>query len=138
MTVHFVHTSALYALVAEADAHHDAARRWYREFWAGESDRALVTSNYVVAEFAELMERRFGRSAAIDVLVSTVAPFEIMYVGRADHLAAVHRYARGDEDGPSLVDCSCFTLMHAAGLTSAFTFDGHFSDAGFHVVPAAA
>lgn len=34
-----------------------------------------------------------------------------------------------------MTDCSSFQVMHALGITEAFTFDKHFYQAGFSRVP---
>lgn len=35
----------------------------------------------------------------------------------------------------SLVDCTSFEAMQRRGLTQAFTFDAHFAERGFEVIP---
>jgi predicted nucleic acid-binding protein len=35
----------------------------------------------------------------------------------------------------SLVDCTSFEIMRESGLDTVFTFDAHFSEQGFKVIP---
>jgi predicted nucleic acid-binding protein len=35
----------------------------------------------------------------------------------------------------SLVDCTSFEIMRQAGLDTAFTFDSHFRELGFKMIP---
>jgi predicted nucleic acid-binding protein len=35
----------------------------------------------------------------------------------------------------SLVDCTCFEIMRQSGIRHAFTFDQHFFEQGFQVMP---
>ena len=37
--------------------------------------------------------------------------------------------------GLSFTDCSSFVLMDAYGISHAFTFNGHFKEAGFQILP---
>ncbi|HUG64660.1 MAG TPA: hypothetical protein VMK83_05530 [Gaiellaceae bacterium] len=51
-----------------------------------------------------------------------------------DH-AALGAYLAASTGHLSLVDARSFEVMRTRGITSAFTLDQHFADAGFDLIP---
>jgi hypothetical protein len=43
--------------------------------------------------------------------------------------------AKSPDKAWSLTDCVSFTVMKAAGMADAFSFDTHFQQAGFRMLP---
>lgn len=128
----FVDTGAWYALANRLDKHHEAAR-----LLLGRSDRPLLTTNYVVVETANLLSARAGHGPAMRFLEGLGASelLTVHHIGARDHAQAESFFQRHADKGWSLTDCSSFVAMHSLGLADAFTFDQHFSQAGFSRLP---
>jgi hypothetical protein len=48
---------------------------------------------------------------------------------------AWHIFEKSSDRGYSFTDCTSFALMDAEAIRNAFTFDKHFSQQGYNVVP---
>lgn len=129
----FVDTSALLAILDGDDAMHAAAKgAWSRLL----NDREpLVTTSYVAIETAALVQSRFGMPAA-RVFHEAIAPvLQIEWIGQPVHSIAVSALLTANRCNLSLVDCASFETMRRLGLTQVFTFDKHFAEQGFSLVP---
>lgn len=131
----FVDTSALLAALDADDAVHEAAAQEWRRLLAG--DVPLETSSYVLVEVQALVQARLGLEA-LRVLVRDFVPLlHVVWVDPEVHAAAVSALLTAGRRRLSLVDCTSFEVMRRRGLTRAFTFDRHFAEQGFDVVPQA-
>ncbi len=129
----FVDTSALLAVMVAADECHAPACLVWRDLMAG--DEPLLTTNYVLLESCAVLQRRIGMKA-VQLLVGTLAPvLQVHWVEPHVHEAAVGALLAANSRDLSLVDCVSFAAMRELGLTRAFTFDQHFADQGFEIVP---
>jgi uncharacterized protein len=102
----FVDTGAFVARYIRRDDHHRLSKRSSYSFAA---DRA----------------RSLPSSAALTVLRPDAD----------DESQAVELFAKFADQRVSFTDCVSFVLMRRHRLESAFSFDRHFTDAGFEVVP---
>ena len=129
----FVDTSALLALVDINDQFNSRAfSSWQQLLTDGES---LVTNNYVLVESISLAQRRVGLDA-VRIIQEHIAPYiDVDWLDEDLHRAAVERVLSANRRSLSLVDCSSFDTLLRLGLQTVFTFDGHFSEQGFHVIP---
>lgn len=129
----FVDTSAFYALLDRDDDNHAKAR----DAWAEILDAGTVaaTSSYVLVETVALLQSRLGleavrafEDAIIPVLHVDYVTGELHRLGMAALLVASRRRL-------SLVDCISFEIMRRNGISSSFTFDSHFKEQGFRLIP---
>jgi predicted nucleic acid-binding protein len=125
----FVDTSAWLAILDADDQHHEEAR----DCWLGalERDEQLLTSSYVVVETMAVVQRRLGIEAVRVVALDLMPAVSVEWVGPEDHEAAVAALLTAGRRTLSLVDCVSFELMRRLGISTAFTFDKHFSEQGF-------
>jgi predicted nucleic acid-binding protein len=129
----YLDTSALFALFDADDAAHEAAALTWRDLIT--SDVPLHTSNYVLVELASLLQRRLGLGA-VDALSSHVLPWvNVFWVDESLHTHAVAGVLAAQKRDLSLVDCASFAAMRRLGLRRAFTFDPHFAEQGFELLP---
>jgi len=131
MTVQFVDTYYLLALVNSTDKDHLAALRHSQ----GRVHR-LVTTTWVLVEFADALAavdsrtraarfiRGFQAEAFVEVVPPTFEQFE----------CALDRYEQRPDKDWSLTDCISFLLMEGRGITDALTADHHFEQAGFRAL----
>ena len=129
----FVDTSALYAALTTRDEHHQAARDRWTELLTG--DDGLITSNYVVVETITLLERRIGLQAVRVFQADFVPALQVSWIDRDLHERAVAALLTAGRRDLSLVDCTSFEVMRGSGIETAFAFDTHFAQQGFHCLP---
>ena len=129
----FVDTSAFYALLDRDDDNHERARSAWTEIV--EAGTVAVTSSYVLVETAALLQSRLGleavrsfEDAIVPVLHVEYVPGDLHRLGMAALLVASRRRL-------SLVDCTSFEIMRRNGITSSFSFDSHFKEQDFLLVP---
>ncbi len=101
--------------------------------------QGLHLSNYVLAETYTLLGRRIGcAQAARDLDLIRASRLHVVHWVQEDlHREALELFRQAERRGPSFTDCTSFALMRRLGLTTAFTFDRDFADAGFQMVPRA-
>lgn len=131
----FVDTSALYAILDRDDAAHRAARDTWAS-WLAEADGPdLVSSNYILIESFALVQARLGMDAIGSLADDLIPVLTIEWVTPDDHRSAVQMLRTANRRRLSLVDCSSFQVMRRLTLADAFTFDPHFGEQGFRVLP---
>lgn len=131
----FVDTSALYAAMNAADDQHDPAGGLLDRLFS--QDVTLVTSGHVVVETASLLQSQLGFKAARTFLDLVVPGLDIAWVDADLHARGLEAWLAAGRRTLSLVDCVSFALMHELHLDTAFTFDRHFAEHGFTVLPSA-
>lgn len=129
----FMDTSAHYALVDANDRNHPAAvailARIARE------GRAIITTNFVVAETHALLIARLGRDIAADFLdaiaASSAAVIRVVEWDEQRAHEIIRAYA--DKDF-SYTDASSFAVMERLGIAASFAFDRHFVQFGLATI----
>lgn len=126
----FVDTSALYALLDEADARHAEASDLLRRLRGTE----LVTHGFVVVETCALVGRRLPWPASERLIDGLLPVIDVRSVGDDLHRAAVDAYRQSRSARISLVDHASFALMRSLGIVRAFAFDDDFAREGFELI----
>lgn len=124
----FLDTSYLGALYIRDDAWHAAAKRWAKRVRP-----PLLTTDYVLLEFADGFARADWRAKADEVIQGLCKNPGVRIVPQSralfDRGLELYR-SRADKDW-SLTDCLSFVVMKDQGCTDALTADEHFTQAGF-------
>jgi predicted nucleic acid-binding protein len=128
----FIDTSALYALLDEADERHEDAVAILTHLRGTE----LVTHAYVVVESLALTGRRLGWGAAVALIDGLLPLIDVHAVDAGLHRAALAAYRESGSSRVSLVDRTSFALMRREQVTSAFAFDDDFGREGFDLARA--
>jgi predicted nucleic acid-binding protein len=130
----FADTSALYALVDRNDAGHAAAKREVGRLV--DTDRRIVTTDYIVAETVNLGNARGGALVANRVLdlVEQSSGIRLEWIGTDRFDAAKVFFRKHSDHGYSFTDCTSFVVMRELRLADALTTDRHFREAGFTVL----
>ncbi len=84
-----------------------------------------------------LMARRVGIRIAVEQGRNLYSSTDLKIL-RTDELVesqALIVMQKHADQNIGFVDCTSFVLMQTHGIKTAFTFDQHFTDAGFDVVP---
>lgn len=129
----FIDTAALFSLVATEDVTASMAVDTWEKIT--QANNELVTNNYVIVECFSLVQRRLGLEL-VRYLQTKILPFvEKDWINEEQHSLAVQRILDTNRKSLSVVDCSAFETMHRLGIETAFTFDHHFREEGFKVIP---
>jgi len=129
----FIDTSALYALLDADDENHGSSASTWDTLIT--SDERIVTTNYVIVETFALIQNRLGLRALREFQDDVVPVLYVEFVTPTIHRLGTVALFAASRRGLSLVDCVSFEVMRELGMKSAFTFDRHFREYGFNVVP---
>lgn len=127
----FADSFYFFALTNRRDDRHAKAREWTNSF-----EGNLITTEWVMLEFADGLARSPGRSSFYALRQTVLAdgknlvlPFDMdLYEAGLELLRA-----RSDKQW-SLTDCISFIVMRREGLTDALTGDHDFEQAGFRTL----
>ena len=129
----FVDTSALYALISTQDQDMKLAAKTWEDALEGED--ALFINNYVLVECFALIQSRLGLDF-VRALQTNIVPFlQVDWIAEQQHISSVNNVLTANRRQLSLVDCSSFETMRRLGIEKVFTFDNHFQEQGFDVIP---
>jgi predicted nucleic acid-binding protein len=132
MTMIFVDTSAIVALLAIDDQQHTAAERIWQKLLEG--DHELVCNNYVLVEACSLIQRRYGMRVLNTFVKEAVPLIEVDWLGPEQHELAISAVLAANRRGLSLVDCASLETMRRLGIRAIFAFDPHFTELGYDAV----
>ncbi len=133
MNILYADTSALYALVDSGDRFHGAASAAFREL-SPDKD-LLICSSYVVLETLALIQTRIGMRAVRKWKTEFQPILEIVWVDRQLHEEALTALVAANKPTISLTDWTSFLIMRERGIETAFSFDRHFAQQGFRLMP---
>mgnify|MGYP001024940671 CR=1 FL=1 len=129
----FLDTSAFLAILNANDRYHEPARLAWDKILS--SDTILFSSNYVILETTALLQHRFGIEA-VRLFENDILPIiEIVWLDETAHKKGMSALLIANRRDLSLVDCTSFEIMRQNGLEAAFTFDPHFGEQGFMLIP---
>ncbi len=128
----FADTSGWFSLFDRADLNFSRAVSFFKA-----NSLPLVTTNYIFAETVTLLTYRLGHRYAQefgDKLLSSNSVF-LYRTGADDEFRAWEYFKKYSDKDYSYADCVSFIVMKKFMIKEAFTFDRHFSQAGFRTVP---
>ncbi|MGH2445783.1 MAG: type II toxin-antitoxin system VapC family toxin [Candidatus Limnocylindria bacterium] len=128
----FVDTSALYALLDEADANHADASDTLRRLAGAE----LVTHAFVFVETCALVGRRLPWGASERLIDGLLPVIDVRAADVELYDAALGAYRLAASAKVSFVDHASFALMRSLGIRRAFAYDDDFAREGFELVGA--
>lgn len=134
----FLDTSALVAIENLDDANHRRAIEFREKVRRGETAfGGLYTSNYVVDETLTLLRFHCGHGVAVAFrkALDSSKTVRILWVNELIEKAAWKIFEKYSDKEYSYTDCTSFALMDAEAIRNAFTFDDHFLQYGYTIVP---
>lgn len=129
----FVDTSAFLAILNKEDNNNAGAAELLATFV--ETGKELFCTNYIIVESYALIQRRLGMEAIRDFQKEILPSIKIVWLGSEEHKQIVARFISDNRRNLSFVDCSSFETLKRLGIKSVFTFDKHFREQGFDVIP---
>ncbi len=133
MTTTWVDTSAFMAVLNSTEYNHPAAK----DCWITllERQTTLICNSYVLLETLALIQRRLGLEAVRDFQQDIMPLLQVEWLQLAQHSSAINLLLSINRRRLSLVDCASFETMRRLGIRQVFTFDKHFAEQGFDVIP---
>lgn len=129
----FMDTAAFLAILNSNDRFHQPALQAWKEILS--SDSILFSSNYIILETIAILQHRFGVEA-VRLFESEIMPVtELIWVDEAVHKQGMSALLAANRRTLSLVDCTSFEMIRQAGFDAVFTFDPHFYEQGFKIIP---
>ncbi len=127
----FADTGYFLALLQPDDSLNASARRWSLAI-----EEPLLTSEFVLIEFADALSSPRGRVRVAPFLASLSSQHGLEIVPASSELfdLGLDLYARRPDKEWSLTDCISFALMEERGVSRALAFDYHFEQAGFEAL----
>ena len=129
----FIDTSAFYALLDRDDENHRRGKRAWTDIL--ETGHTLITNNYILVETFALLQSRLGLDAVRGFQEDVVPLVHVEFITSELHRSGIAALVSASRRTLSLVDCVSFEVMRYSGLKTAFTFDSHFKEQGFSVIP---
>ena len=129
----FIDTSAFLAILNSDDLFHQQAKRIWMDVLSNNNN--LVCSNYILVETIALLQSRSGLEA-VRIFENRIQPvIDIVWIDELTHKNALRTLILTNRRRLSLVDCTSFVILRNQNYDQVFTFDSHFSEAGFSVLP---
>ena len=131
----FLDASYVIALEIANDPNHQQALAYWQSLDRKETQ--LMTTSYIFDEIVTFFNSRRLHHKAVEIgqrLINS-SSVNFIHVDETLFLAAWELFQKYDDKSYSLTDCISFVLMRKHSLTSALTFDNHFSQAGFIKLP---
>lgn len=134
----FVDSSALKAYYDSGDDFHGRASELIHKIAARETDiSGFVITDYVLDEAITVTRFAHSHRKAVELAEATTSSkfVKVMYCGEELFLEGMRMFKQHSDKEWSFADCVSFATMHKYGIGTAFTFDAHFRQAGFAVIP---
>lgn len=128
-----IDTGAFLALIYEKDRRHEQAKSFLLA--CRRNNIQIMTTNFIVAETYTLISTRLGRHYARIWLKHLAWPVERITEDDESRVREI-LFKYTDKDF-SYTDATSFTVMERVGIEAAFTFDRHFAQYGFRILPGA-
>lgn len=135
MTSIFIDTSAFIALYLKGDSFHPQAIEFLKEV---QRKTTFLTSNFILDEVYTFLRANKGKKVAVDFaefLAQNAEVVKLRRISLEDEKEAFGYFKKYDFSGLSFTDCTSFALMKRLEIKEVFTFDQHFSKAGFKILP---
>ncbi len=135
MNVYFLDTGYVLALELINDQHHEAARSHWQQWII--QPIPLVTTSYIFDEIVTYFNSRGHHQKAIEVGNNLLrSPLvDLIHVDETLLHLGWDYFQQHQDKRYSLTDCISFIVMSQRQITTALTFDQHFSQAGFRREP---
>lgn len=98
-------------------------------------ERRARLSNAEIRERAKKVQNRIGVDAVRAFHSNILPALEIVWIDRQTHEQTVASLIAANRRQLSLVDMTSFSVMRERRIDTVFTFDTHFAEQGFAVVP---
>lgn len=129
----FIDTSFIIALEdADAPEHKKALSCWKKI-----KPCKITTTSYVFDETVTFIKKRLGYKKAVETgkILRESSYVDIVHISEEDVEDGWEMFLKYDDKGYSFTDCISFVIMQNIKIYKALTFDIHFKQMGFKVLP---
>ncbi|MEK6590969.1 MAG: PIN domain-containing protein [Nitrospinota bacterium] len=131
----FLDTSFIIAL-EDAD---DQNRKMAITFWNSfkKKPAKLTTTTYVFDETVTFLRKRisYAKAAYVGKLILSSPMVEMVHISKEDFEKGWEMFLKYQDKYFSFTDCLSFLVMEQRNIKKALTFDEHFSQKGFCMIP---
>ena len=130
----FVDTAALLALANRRDALHQRAKQVRTRI--AREERSVFTTDWVLAEFLNAMQRPPARSLAIQMVeqLRQSRRVTILSASAEDWRKGYDLYKSRPDKAGSLIDCISMRVCQERSVQDVFTSDRNFAQAGYVIL----
>jgi len=128
-----IDTSAFLAILSLRDQNHIIAKQIWDQFIL--KHESLITPNYLIVEALALIQNRLGMDAIRDFQEKMIPVVGIEWLTPQHHEEIMNSFLLVNRRQLSFIDCACFYTIRRLGIQKVFTFDAHFAEQGFEVIP---
>ena len=134
MMITYIDTGAFIARFVASDQFHSQSLVLWEKLRTSEG--TYVTTNHVLDETFTLLARRvsYAFSAEKAHLIYNSGLFQIARTTLDDELAGLVLFEKYADQSVSFTDCLSFVIMKKMNIQKVFSFDRHFSQAGFTLI----
>ncbi|MBU4313975.1 MAG: PIN domain-containing protein [Actinobacteria bacterium] len=129
----FIDTSAFFAILDSGDEFHKESKDTFLRL-IGDKE-IFHSSNYITIETIVLVQNRLGLDAVRAFQDDIVPIINIHWIDERIHNIAVSSLLIARRKNISFIDYTSFELMRLLGLKKVFTFDKHFEEQSFKLLP---
>lgn len=129
----YIDTSAFFAILDSGDKFHKESKDTFLRL-IGDKE-IFHSSNYITIETIVLVQNRLGLDAVRAFQDDIVPIINIHWVDERIHNIAVSSLLIARRKNISFIDYTSFELMRLLGLKKVFTFDKHFKEQSFKLLP---
>lgn len=131
----FIDTGAFLARYIVHDQYHKSSIAIWNKIQ--KSSNKFVTCNFVLDEMITLLGRWVSEDFSLEKAHHIYNSKSILLLrpDESDELHALELYKKFKDKKMSFTDCVSFALMKKHRIEQVFTFDRHFTDVGFKVIP---
>jgi len=126
-------TGAFFAILDSGDEFHKESKDTFLML-IGDKEM-FHSSNYIIIETMVLVQNRLGLNALRAFQDDIVPIINIHWVDERIHNIAVSSLLIARRKNISFIDYTSFELMRLLGLKKVFTFDKHFEEQSFKLLP---
>ncbi|MBF0290503.1 MAG: PIN domain-containing protein [SAR324 cluster bacterium] len=130
----FIDTGPFLAHFNPSDQYHQQSLKTW--MWIEQQELVTITTNHVLDELATLLARRTAYSfAAVKMREIYRSSIMIERSHQEDEEEALRFFEKYSDQKVSFTDCISFAILERLNIRTCFTFDRHFTDAGFETIP---
>jgi len=131
----FIDTGFIIALESLTDQNHEKALQQWNELL--KDLPAMVTTTYVIDEIVTFFNNRNRHAKAVEIgnRLMNSRSVQFIHVDKRLFDKGWQYFQQHPDKTYSMTDCISFIVMKEQGSESALSFDKHFTQAGFKVLP---